>query len=63
MSPISTFFKQSMSPQEVVDTINEAYASKSYVKGNTYFGQSTNGIVIEMYLDKADKIISASPRF
>lgn len=60
---ISTFFKRSMSPQEVVDTINEAYASKSYVKGNTYLGQSTNGIVIEMYLDKADKIISAFPRF
>ena len=59
----STFFKRSMSPQEVVDTINEAYASKSFVKGNTYLGQATNGIVIEMYLDKAGKIISAFPRF
>jgi WXG100 family type VII secretion target len=61
----STFFPKSMSPQEVVDSINEAYNSRSFVPGtgNTYAGQTSSGMTILMYLDSAGRIISAFPEY
>ena len=59
----STFFPKDMSPQEVVDAINEAYDNCDLVPGtrNTYRGVTLKGLRIEMYLDKNNKIISAFP--
>ena len=58
----STFFPDHMSPQEVVDTINEAYSNKVLSNGNEYIGKSSNGLKIGMYIRKSDgKIISAFP--
>lgn len=59
----STFFPDRMSPQEVVDAINEAYERRQFkVKTrNTYEGFSKNGMKITMYLDSDEKIISAYP--
>ena len=51
-----------MSPQEIVDTINEAYSNKVLAHGNKYIGKSSNGLEIGMYIRKFDrKIISAFP--
>lgn len=50
-----------MSPQEVIDAINEAYDNRVNTRGNTYVGESENGLGITMYLDANDKIISAFP--
>ncbi|QLB51187.1 hypothetical protein FDP16_06880 [Streptococcus sanguinis] len=58
----STFFPDNMSPQEVVDAINEAYSNKVLAHGNQYIGKSSNGLKIGMYIRKSDgKIISAFP--
>lgn len=57
----STFFPDSMSPQEVVDAIVEAYENKQLVRSNIYMGSSQGGIDIEMYLTDDGKIISAFP--
>ena len=59
----STFFPDRMSPQEVVDTINEAYSNKVLAQGNKYIGKSSNGLKIGMDIRESDgKIISAFPR-
>lgn len=51
-----------MSPQEVVDTINEACSNKVLAYGNKYIGKSYNELKIGMYIRKSDgKIISAFP--
>jgi len=56
----STFFPKSMTPQQVVDSINEAYASKVFVQGNTYIGHTSSGMQVTMYIDsKTGEIISA----
>lgn len=58
----STFFPDRMSPQEIVDTINEAYSNKVLAHGNKYIGKSSNGLKIGMYIRKSDgRIISAFP--
>ena len=59
----STFFPDSMSPQEVVDAINEAYETRIFDTDsrNLYEGISKNGMKIKMYLDSEKKIISAYP--
>ena len=57
----STFYPKNLSPQEVVDLINEAYNNKVHVTGNTYAGDTSLGIEIDMYLDDNGKIISAFP--
>lgn len=59
----STFFPKSMTPQEVVDNINEAYDSRQFVTGNTYEGQTSSGMTIMMYLNQAGQIISAFPEY
>ena len=59
----STFFPDRMSPQEVVDAINEAYETRVFdtKSRNLYEGTSKNGMKITMYLDSEKKIISAYP--
>ena len=59
----STFFPDSMSPQEVVDSINEAYSNKIYQEGSrgVYVGNSKEGIKIRMFLTDDGKIITAYP--
>ena len=59
----STFFPDHMSPQEVVDSINEAYETRAFDTNskNKYEGISKNGMKITMYLDSEKKIISAFP--
>lgn len=57
----STFYPEKLSPQEVVDAINEAYENKEHVRSNTYRGDTSYGFVVEMYLTDDDKIISAFP--
>ena len=59
----STFLPDHMSPQEVVDTINEAYETRVFDTNsrNKYEGISKNGMKITMYLDSEKKIISAFP--
>ena len=52
-----------MSPQEVVDIVNEAYETREFDTNsrNKYEGISKNGMKIKMYLDSEKKIISAYP--
>ena len=57
----STFYPKDMNPQEVVDSINEAYSNHVLKTGNEYYGYSSNGMKITMYLDNNSKIISAFP--
>lgn len=59
----STFFPDSMSTQEVVDSINEAYSNKIYQEGSrgVYIGNSKEGIKIKMFLTDDGKIITAYP--
>lgn len=57
----SSFYPESLSPQEVIDAINEAYESKQNVRSNTYRGETSYGFIVEMYLTDDDKIISAFP--
>ena len=52
----STFYLKSMSPQEVVDSINEAYQNRVYICGNIYSGLTSSGMEIEMFLDKNEKL-------
>ncbi len=58
----STFFPDHMSPQEVVDTINEAYSNMELIEGSRYSGTSRNGIDIEIILNSEGKIITAYPQ-
>ncbi|WP_055070523.1 EndoU domain-containing protein [Clostridium massiliamazoniense] len=59
----STFFPNSMSPQKVIDSINEAYSNAQNIHGNIYVGKAKNGMKIEMYLTSDGKIISAFPKY
>ena len=58
---ISSFFPLFWNSQEIVDAINETYDSREFVTGNTYEGLTADGMVIRMYLDGNDKIITAFP--
>ena len=57
----SSFYPEDMSPQEVIDSINEAYDSRVHLRGNTYIGEVNGKFDVEMYLDDDEKIISAFP--
>ncbi|SDX29374.1 Bacillus transposase protein [Listeria ivanovii subsp. londoniensis] len=57
----SSFFPENWTAQKIVDEINHAFSNKSHIDGNIYLGEASNGIKIQMYLDKQDKIISAFP--
>ncbi|MCQ2266051.1 MAG: EndoU domain-containing protein [Bacteroidales bacterium] len=65
---MSTFFPEEMTPQQVVDTINEAYSNKTLVNpapapgmNSTYQGTTSGGIDVTMYIKDAGKIVSAFP--
>ena len=51
-----------MSPQEIVDAINEAYSNMELIEGSRYSGTSQNGIDIEIILNSEGKIITAYPQ-
>ena len=57
----SSFFPDEWDAQQVVDAINEAYDNRSFITGNTYEGLTSEGMIISMYLDQSDLIISAFP--
>lgn len=57
----SSFFPDEWSAQQVVDAINEAYDDRNFMTGNTYEGFTSEGVLISMYLDQNDRIISAFP--
>ena len=57
----STFYPEDMSPQEVIDAINEAYESRELLNGNLYAGLTDDGMEIDMALTDDDKIITAYP--
>ncbi|MGF9910327.1 EndoU domain-containing protein [Brevibacillus porteri] len=59
----STFFPDNWTRDQVLNGINEAFSNKALVQGNTYRGTTSSGMVIEMYLDSAGKIISAFPKY
>ena len=60
----STFFPDAMSPQEVVDAINEAYANRTPMpdSDSVSAGFAANGMEIIIFTSKEGKIISAFPR-
>lgn len=57
----SSMFPDDWTPQEVIDSINEAYADRLHWTGNTWYGSTSDGMSITMFLDKDNKIISAFP--
>lgn len=57
----STFFPDDWDTQDVVDAIHEAYDNREFLQGNTYEGLTDEGIIIQMYLNNNDQIISAFP--
>lgn len=57
----STFFSDEWDSQDVVDAINEAYDNRTHINGNTYEGLTDEGVIVRMYLDNQNKIISAFP--
>lgn len=59
----STFFPNSMSPQDIINSINYAYNHRRHIASNIYIGKSQNNIQIEMYLTDDNKIISAFPKY
>ena len=57
----STFFPREWSPQQVVNSISQAYESRTHLSGNRYYGYA-NGVKIEMFIGSNGKIISAFPK-
>lgn len=59
----SSFFPKSMSPQQVVDSINESYNNCIIVPEtiNMYRGITNTGLSITLFINKKNKIISAYP--
>ncbi len=57
----STFFPKDMSPQMIIDSINEAYNTRIFKAGNEYYEYANNGLKITMYINQNKKIISAFP--
>lgn len=57
----STFFPQNWNPQQVINSINQAYVNRRHVSSNRYYGYA-NGVKIEMFLNPNGKIISAFPK-
>lgn len=57
----STFFPDDWDTQDVVDAINEVYENRTFISGNTYEGLTEEGVLIRMYIDDQERIISAFP--
>ncbi len=60
---ISTFFPKEWSPRQVVDAIDEAYWNRIHLGNNLYVGTLSNGMEIEMRLDKLGRILTAYPTY
>ncbi|WP_080952904.1 minor capsid protein [Clostridium tetani] len=59
----STFFPTDMTPQQVVNAINEAYSSRIETPTNEFIGNTSYGFKIGMYLDNKGNITTAYPKF
>ena len=57
----STFFPIYMTPQDVVDAINQAYENAERIGNDLYAGITDDGIEIDMYLTSKGKITTAYP--
>ena len=57
----STFFPTYMTPQDVVDAINQAYENAERIGNDLYAGITDDGIEIDMYLTSKGKITTAYP--
>ncbi len=57
----SSFFPDDWDTQDVVDAINEVYDHRTFISGNTYEGLTSEGVLIRMYIDEQERIISAFP--
>jgi len=58
----STMFPDNMTPQEVVDAINEAFDNRTAFNGsNRVFEGNSNGLKIRMYINNQGKIENAHP--
>jgi len=52
-----------MSMQEVLNSIDEVYNDRVFIQGNIYLGETSNGMIIEMYINRFQEIISAFPLY
>ena len=57
----STFFPDHMSPQDVIDAINEAYDNKVEIGDGLYAGLTDDGMEIDMVVSKKGIITTAYP--
>ncbi len=57
----SSFFPDDMTPQEVIDSINQAYENREKLSGNLYAGLCDAGFEIDMAISDDGKIITAYP--
>lgn len=59
----STFFPKDWKREQVTDAIFEAYQSKTQINiaNNQYVGQTSDGMIINLWLDESDRIIDAMP--
>ena len=59
---LSSFFPLSMSRQDILDSIEEAYNNRAYLQGNIWAGEISTGMVIQIFINTATgDIISAFP--
>jgi hypothetical protein len=59
----SSFFPTTMSMQEVLNSIDEAYNDRVFIQGNISLGETSNGMIREMYINRFQEIISAFPLY
>jgi len=52
-----------MSMQEVLNSIDEVYNDRVFIQGNIYLGETSNGMIREMYINRFQEIISAFPLY
>ena len=57
----SSFYPEDMSPQEVVDAINQAYDNRELIGDGLYAGLCDAGFEIDMALTDDGRIITAYP--
>ncbi len=57
----SSFFPEYMSPQDVIDAINEAYENRVDIGDGLYAGLTDEGMEIDMVLTKKGIIVTAYP--
>lgn len=57
----SSFYPENMTPQDVVDAINEAYDTRQEIDEDKYEGETSRGFLIQMYINDNGKITTAFP--